>query len=204
MSHLSSNLLNPSIPRGGGIMPPPKFFLFICFMCASILTKLSDFSQNILSQLFFKKKFFSVTPPGGPGVIFKSEFYRNLIFWNWYAKEMVKIFHNFFCEKISPLCIFLGILTDFAQKYAPLCLLRSPKYPKIDKNPILGIFLVRFLEILTPLYVIYSNFYYSSWKNLSIRSFWAIKQLCMWYWGVTVTIFRYFKKKIGTKNPKFD
>ena len=126
-------------------------------MCASILTKLSDFSQNILSQLFFKKKNFRSPPRGGPGVIFKSEFYRNLIFWNWYAKEMVKILHNFFCEKISPLCIFLGILTNFAQKYAPLCLLRSPKYPKIDENPILGLFLVRFWVFLIPLYVICSN-----------------------------------------------
>ncbi len=42
--------------------------------------------------------------------------------------------------KNSPLCIFLGILTDFAQKYAPLCLMMSPKYPKIDENPILGLY----------------------------------------------------------------
>ena len=114
-------------------------FYMTLFVCGRPRPRYADVDSANLQA----KKFRS--PPGWPwGVIFKSEFYRNLIFWNCYAKKMVKILHNFFCEKISPLCIFLGILTDFAQKYAPLCLLRSPKYPKIDENPILGLFLVRF------------------------------------------------------------
>jgi hypothetical protein len=55
--------LNHSIPRGW--KRPPTSFLFICIMSASILTKLSDFARNILSQLFFLEKIqFSVTPRG--------------------------------------------------------------------------------------------------------------------------------------------
>ena len=41
------------------------------------------------------------------------------------------------------------------------------KLTKSDFKPIFGMFLV----FLTPLNVICSDFYYSSWKNLSIRSF---------------------------------
>ena len=59
-------------------------------------------------------------------------------------KKWLKFCIIFFVKKLAHYVYFLGILTNFAQKYAPLCLLRSPKYPKIDENPILCLFLVRF------------------------------------------------------------
>ena len=47
----------------------------------------------------------------------------------------------FVSEILSPECVFLKTETDFGQKHAALYVLRSPKFAKMDKNPILGLLL---------------------------------------------------------------
>ena len=55
---------------------------------------------------------------------------------------------NIFINVIhSPEYLFLGVETDFCEKRAPLYVLRVPKYPKIDQNPNVGLFLAYFWPI---------------------------------------------------------
>jgi hypothetical protein len=60
---------------------------------------------------------------------------------------MVKLMTIFINEIDSPEDLFLGVETDFCQKHALLYVLRVPKYPKIDQNPIFGLFLAYFWPV---------------------------------------------------------